>query len=243
MLNRPASDPPGECRSNTDVFRALASRMGLEPELFPDDRALIDEALDGTGISRERLEHEPSVRLDLPAKYAPFAEGWFPTPSGKCELESERMRSDGFDPLPTYVPPYEDPQTRPDLASRYPLQLLSPPRPQFLNSTFAGSPVHRRRAGEPTVEIAAEDAAERGLTDGQLARVFNDRGSFLARVAISGNVRPGVAISAGIYWAKHSVGGSNVNSTTSAALSDMGGGATFFDNLVQVEPVDEPRDF
>ena len=47
------------------------------------------------------------------------------------------MKADGLDPLPTYIPPLEDPQTRPDLAARYPLQLLSPPRPQFLNSTFA----------------------------------------------------------------------------------------------------------
>ena len=102
------------------------------------------------------------------------------------QLYSERMALAGFDPLPTYIPPHEDPQTRPDLAARFPLQLLSPPRPQFLNSTFANSPSHRERAGEPTVEMAEEDASQRGLADGDWAVVYNDRGQFEARVALTG---------------------------------------------------------
>jgi anaerobic selenocysteine-containing dehydrogenase len=238
MLNRPAIAPRGECRSNNDVFRALAARLGFEPALFPDDDTLMRQVLDGgptlRGITLERLDREGSVRLDLPERFAPFADGNFPTPSGKCELYSERMKDAGLDPLPTYTPPREDPLQRPDLAAKYPLQLVSPPRPQFLNSTFANSASHRTAAGDPTVELALEDAERRGLTDGQWAEVFNDRGSFFARVALSGAVRPGVAASTGIYWNKLSRGGCNVNSTTSPALTDMGGGATFFDNLVEV---------
>jgi anaerobic selenocysteine-containing dehydrogenase len=238
MYNPRAIAPRGECRSNNDVFRALARRLGFEPELFPDDATLMREALDGGpalgGIDLERLRSEGSVRLNIPAGYAPFATGRFPTPSGKCELYSERMRADGHDPLPTYLPPREDPQTRPALAARYPLQLVSPPRPQFLNSTFANSATHRRAAGDPTVELADSDALARGLAEGQWAEVFNDRGAFLARVALTGAVRPGVAVATGIYWNKLTTGRSNVNSTTSSALSDFGGGATFFDNLVEV---------
>ena len=162
MYNPPAIAPRGECRSNNDVFRGLAGRLGFEPELFPDDETLIAEALDGgptlRGITLERLKAEGSFRLSIPEAFAPFADGVFPTPSGKCELYSERMKADGFDPLPTYTPPREDPLTRPDLAARYPLQLLSPPRPQFLNSTFANSARHRTAAGEPTVELSDEDA-------------------------------------------------------------------------------------
>ena len=153
MYNPPAIAPLGECRSNNDVFRDLAGRLGFEPELFPDDEALIREVLDGgptlEGITLERLKAEGAIRLNIPEAFAPFADGVFPTPSGKCELYSERMKADGFDPLPTYTPPGEDPQTRPELAARYPLQLLSPPRPQFVNSTFANSPRHRSAAGEP----------------------------------------------------------------------------------------------
>ncbi|CAN5793384.1 molybdopterin oxidoreductase family protein [soil metagenome] len=238
MYNPASIPPPGECRSNAEVFRSLADRLGFEPDLIPDDETMIRDLLDGgpalEGITLERLKSEGSIRLNLPAVNLPFAEGAFPTPSGKCELFSEALEAEGLDPLPTYTPPREDPQTRPALASKYPLQLLSPPRPQFLNSTFADSPSHRRAAGEPTIELASEDAAERGLIAGAWAEVFNDRGSFLARVALTQAVRPGVAVANGIYWNKLSPGGSNVNSTTSSALTDMGGGATFFDNLVEV---------
>jgi anaerobic selenocysteine-containing dehydrogenase len=238
MLNEPAIAPRGECRSNNDVFRELARRLGFEPHLFPDDETLIREVLNGgetlDGITLERLRHEGPVRLNIPEEYTPFAAGVFPTASGKCELYSERMKADGFDPLPAYTPPLEDPLTRPDLARRFPLQLVSPPRAQFLNSTFANSPRHRAIAGDPEIELSAEDAEERGLEDGQWAEVFNERGRFLARVRTSGSVRPGVAVATGIYWNKFTRGGANVNGTTSSALTDMGGGATFFDNLVEV---------
>jgi anaerobic selenocysteine-containing dehydrogenase len=238
MYNPPAIAPPAECRSNNDVFRAMAGRLRFEPELFPDDETLIREALDGgpsvRGITLEQLKVEGSVRLNLPEPFTPFADGVFPTTSGKCEFFSERMLADGFDPLPTYTPPREDPQTQPGLAAKYPLQLVSPPRPQFLNSTFANSLSHRQSAGDPTVELADADAAARGLIDGQWAEVFNDRGSFQARVSLSNAVRPGTAVSTGIYWVKLTPGLANVNHTTSSALTDMGGGATFFDNLVEV---------
>ncbi|MDB5352440.1 MAG: dmsA [Planctomycetota bacterium] len=244
MFNPRSIEPLGESRSNNDVFRALSRAMEFEPELFPDDEALIRTALDGgptmRGITLERLKDEGSIRLNLPDRFAPFAEGKFPTDSGKCELYSERMKAAGLDPLPTYVPPREDPQTRPDLAAEYPLQLLSPPRPQFLNSTFANSKKHRDAAGDPTIELSIEDASSRGLTDGQWAEVYNARGRFRARVSLSGAVKPGVAVSLGVYWNKFSPGGTNVNGTTSSALTDMGGGATFFDNLVEVKGLDSP---
>jgi len=242
MYNPKSVDPPGECRSNNDVFRALASAMGLEDTTFPDDETLMREVRDGgpslKGITLDRLREEGSIRLNFPDRHAPFSSGAFPTMSGKCELYSETMKAAGLDPLPTYTPPREDPETCPDLAARYPLQLVSPPRPQFLNSTFANSETHRRKAGDPTVELATEDASTRGLIDGQWAEVYNDRGRFSARVSLTGAVRAGVAVATGIYWNKLSPGGTNVNETTSSALTDMGGGATFFDNLVEVKGLD-----
>jgi anaerobic selenocysteine-containing dehydrogenase len=241
MLNEPSIAPIGEARSNNDVFRDLAARLGFEPEHFPDDETLIRQNLDGgpslQGITLEKLRETPSIRLQIPEAYAPFAEGKFPTPSGKCELYSESMKLNGLDPLPTYIPPREDPQTKPELARSYPIQLLSPPRPQFLNSTFANSPTHRAAAGDPTVEMAEADAVSRGLVDGEWAEVYNDRGSFRARVALTGAVKPGVAVATGLYWNKLVPGLGNANSTTSTALTDMGGGATFFDNLVEVRPL------
>jgi anaerobic selenocysteine-containing dehydrogenase len=249
QVNEPVIAPLGEAKCNTDVFRLLARRMGFEPELFEvSDRQLAVEALNPTpwpsvypphdafdGITLERLEAEGPVRLNVPRDYAPFAEGTFGTPSGKCELYSARLAKQGLDPLPTYIPPHEDPQTRADLAARYPLQHLSPPSPHFLNSTFVNIDHLRKQAGEPTVQIHPDDAASRGINDGQWARVFNDRGSFRARAMVGTMVKAGVVVTEGLWWTQYTPDGVNCNSTTSSRLTDLGGGATFYDNLVQVE--------
>jgi anaerobic selenocysteine-containing dehydrogenase len=248
QLNDPAIAPIGESKPNTEVFRLLARRMGFEPELFEvSDEELAREALAPIeapkrfpprggfdGLTLERLRREGPVRLNLPQDFAPFAEGGFDTPSGKCEFYSARLAAQGLDPLPTYIPPHEDPRSRPDLAARFPLQLLTPPDPAFMNSTFGNVDVVRRWAGEPTAQIHPDDAAARGLTTGQRVRIFNDRGSFLARVAVQETVRPGVVVALGTWWRRHTPDGANCNHTTSSALTDLGGGATFYDNLVEV---------
>jgi anaerobic selenocysteine-containing dehydrogenase len=248
QTNEPAIAPLGEAKSNNDVFRLLARRLGFEPELFDvTDEELAAEALGPApangvfpprqafeSIGLDRLRREGPVRLNVPADYAPFAEGGFGTPSGKCELFSPGMAALGLDPLPTYTPPHEDPQTRPDLAARFPLQLLSPPVPSFLNSTFVNVDELRRMAGEPTAEIHPRDAAARGIRDGQRVRVFNDRGTFLAKAVVGETVKEGVVVSQGVWWNKYTADGVNCNTTTSTRLTDLGGGATFFDNLVEV---------
>jgi anaerobic selenocysteine-containing dehydrogenase len=250
QTSEPAIAPLGEAKCNTAVFRLLARRLGFEPELFESsDEQLAAEALQPgpsptrhpdphafDGISLERLHREGPVRLNLPKDYAPFAAGGFPTPSGKCELYSPGLAALGLDPLPTYTPPDEDPQTRPELAANYPLQMLSPPVPSFLNSSFVNVEALRRAAGEPTAEIHPDDAARRGIRDGDWVRVFNDRGAFRARAVVGATVKAGVVVSQGVWWNKYSPGGANCNATTSTRLTDLGGGATFFDNLVEVAP-------
>jgi anaerobic selenocysteine-containing dehydrogenase len=233
--------------------------MGFEPELFEaTDQELIAESLtprppsllrgEGLGVrgSRfpprdgfaridfDRLRREGPIRINVPPNFAPFAEGGFDTPSGKCELYSPGLAAQGIDPLPTYTPPHEDPQTRPDLAARFPLQMLSPPVPSFLNSTFVNVANLRKAAGEPTVEIHPADAALRNIHDGQLVRVHNDRGAFQARAVVGETVKPGVVVSLGVWWNKYTADGVNCNTTTSTRLTDLGAGATFFDNLVEV---------
>lgn len=248
QVSEPAIAPLGEAKPNTEIFRLLARRMGFEPELFEtSDEELIREALappasakrfpprDGfRDIDFHRLRREGPVRVNVPMNFAPFAEGGFNTPSGKCELYSPALAARGLDPLPTYTPPYEDPQTRPDLAARFPLQMLSPPVPTFLNSTFVNIDALRRMAGEPTVEMHPDDAAARGIGDGQPVRVFNDRGGFHARAVVGETVKRGVVVAQSVWWNKHSPGRSNCNATTSTRLTDLGAGATFFDNLVEV---------
>ncbi|MGF1581099.1 MAG: molybdopterin-dependent oxidoreductase [Gemmataceae bacterium] len=248
QVNEPAIAPLEEAKSNNDVFRSLAKRMGFEPELFEvTDEQLAEEVLspgaDGffpfpealDGITLKRLRKEGPLRLDLPNDLAVFAHGNFGTPSGKCEFYSETMAQMGFDPLPTYTPPEEDPQTKPELASRFPLQLLSPPAPQFLNSSFVNVDSLREQVREPIAEMHPDDAKVRNIQDGQLIRIFNDRGKFVARVVVGETVKPGVVVTQGIWWNQYTPDKVNCNVTTSTGLTDLGGGAIFFDNLVEVE--------
>jgi anaerobic selenocysteine-containing dehydrogenase len=243
-LSRPAIAPLGEAKPNTEVFRLLAARLGLDdPCLRETDEDLARRALQWDhpnlrGITYERLEREGSVRLSVADPYAPFAEGGFPTPSGKCELFAPSLAGLGLDPVPTFIPPRESAQTSPELARRYPLAFISPPAHHFLNSTFSAQPVFvRREGGEPSLTIHPQDAAARGIAEGQMVRAFNDRGAFLAKAHVSDAARPGVVVGLSIWWAKMCPGGRNANAVTSQELTDMGGGATFYDTLVEVAPV------
>ena len=244
QANNPAIAPLGESKPNTEVFRLLAKEMGFEPELFEESDEEIarrslregDTSAEPTALTGIMLDDTKAgpVRLKLPTNWAPFASGEFPTLSGKCELYSERESRAGRDPLPYYVPPHEDPQTKPELAAKYPLQLLTPPATSFLNSTFVNVNTLRKSAGERTLEIHPTDAARRNIADGQMVRVFNGRGRFRARAIVGESVKPGVVVSLGLWWRKFTDDGANCNSTTSTATTDFGGGATFFDNLVEV---------
>ena len=253
QVSEPAIAPLAEAKSNNDVFRLLARKLEFEQETFEvTDEQLAQEALAGGNlkspavypppegfhdISLERLKREGPVRLNVPREYTPFAEGNFGTPSGKCEFYSETMVRMGIDPLPNYTPPHEDALTRPELAARFPLQLLSPPEPAFLNSTFVNVESLRKLAGEPTVQIHPDDAAARKITGGQQVRVFNDRGAFQGKALVGETVKRGVVVSPSIWWNRYSTDGVNCNVTTSTRLTDLGGGATFFDNLVEVAPL------
>ncbi len=248
QTNERAIDPLGEAKANNDVFRLLAQAMGYEAELFQvSDEELARQCLQPVtasngyphasafeGITLERLHAEGPVRLNVPAAYAPFATGNFGTPSGKCEFYSASEAAAGRDPLPHYIPPHEDPQTRPDLAAQYPLQMICPPEPTFLNSTFVNVDTLRKAAGEPTVQMHPTDAAQRQIHDGQTVTIFNNRGRYQAKAVLGETVAPGVVVALGVWWNKY-IGRANVNSITSTALTDQGGGATFFDNLVEVQ--------
>jgi anaerobic selenocysteine-containing dehydrogenase len=245
-LNRPAIAPLGEAKANTEVFRLLAARMGLaHPALGESDEDMARQALRWehphlSGLSFEDLEREGTLRLRVPDPFLPFAEGGFPTPSGKCELFSERLKDEGLDPVPDYIPPRENPRSAPERARRFPLAFISPPAHHFLNSTFSAQPTLMRRESEPVLFVHPDDAAARGIDDGDTARVFNDRGEFVARAEVSDAARPGVVVGLSIWWPKLSPGGRNANAVTSQELTDMGAGATFYDCLVEVERAPEP---
>jgi anaerobic selenocysteine-containing dehydrogenase len=236
MYNQRAIEPLGEALPNSEIFRRLAAAMNLEhPSLRDSDEEMMRQTLAGQPVTLEELKERAYVRLDLARPHLPWRDGQrVPTPSGKIEIESPSVAALGLDPLPLYIPPYESEERDPELVRRYPLALLSPPAHEFLNSTFVNVASLRRSAGKPTLEIHADDAAPRGITAGQRVSIFNDRGTFSAEAVITDRVRPGVVAAPSVWWGKLTVDNRNANQTTSQALTDIGRGATFYDNQVEV---------
>ncbi len=233
QLARPALDPPGEARSNVEVFRELALRMGFDDQCFRDSEdAMIRSVLRSghkflEGITLERLDRERSIRLNVSAPgtpFLPFAQGGFGTPSGKCEFDAAAL---------AYTPPVESRLGDPALHVRYPLEMVSSKNDDSMNSTFG----NRAHVDEATslLHMHGEDASARGIQSGERVRVFNDRGSLLLRADVDGVVPPGVVRVPSVRWNKKAEDGANANALTSDRLTDMGGGPAFYSCLVQVE--------
>jgi anaerobic selenocysteine-containing dehydrogenase len=250
QLSEQAIEPIGEACSNVWLFSQLAQRMGFTEPCFrdtPDD--LIVQALRSNepdkqhpwlagitpqtlqaagGAQRLRFEEEQSNQ-----PFLPFAEGPFPTPSGRIEFYSATLEAQGIDPLPAFRPAPESRHTAE--RERYPLEFLPRKADNYMNSTFTNLPGHRamESAYNGVLEIHSDDAAARGISDGDTVDVFNDRGSIALRAHVNGSVRPGV-VAARLNWNKFSSGGHNVNLLTSQRLNDLGAGPVFYSTLVDV---------
>lgn len=241
QLARPALARPGEVKSNVEIFRELARRMGFLEECFADSEDdMIHALLDSNseflkGISLEQLEEERSVRLSVgdrdvggsDAPFLPFANGGFRTSSGKFEFGGDSL---------AYTPPVESRQGDPARRVSFPLELISAKNDDSMNSTFGHRPVVDRQTS--VLVIHPVDAAARRLSTGMQVRVFNDRGSCYRSALVSDHVKIGVVHTPGVRWGKNSVKGFGVNQLTSERLTDLGGGATFYSCLVEVTPAD-----
>ena len=234
LLNRPAIAPMGECKTNTDIFRALAKRMGFNESCFEeDDESLCRSAFNATQdmdeLFAQGFTHLKSADgQTLPD--APFAEGGFPSPSGKCEFYSQRLADMGQDGLPDYIANYEVPQAN----AEFPLAMISPPARNFLNSSFVNLQSLRDIETEPVLEMHPEDAQTRGIQDGDVIRVFNQRGTYHCKAQLNDRARPGVVNGLGIWWRKLGLNGTNVNELTSQNLTDIGRAPVFYDCCVEV---------
>ncbi len=228
LLNRPAIAPVGQARTNTDIFRGLAQRMGFDDLCFSeDDQSLCRQAI-GDEQDFAQLLAKGFVSLNLPD--APFAQGGFPTPSGRCEFFSQRLVDQGLDGLPDHLPNYEVATP----GGRYPLAMISPPARHFLNSSFVNVKSLRDIEAEPVLEMHPQDAAARGIADGVVVKVFNDRGTYHCKARLNQRARPGVVNGLGIWWRKLGLQGTNVNQLTSQHLTDLGRAPVFYDCLVEV---------
>jgi anaerobic selenocysteine-containing dehydrogenase len=232
QLARPALAAPGEAKSNVEIFRLLAERMGFDDACFresEDDmiRTLLDSPHPFVrGISLEELDREHFVRLRLPEPFQPFAEGGFGTADGKCHFRAESL---------AYTPPEESRFGEPGLRAQFPFELISPKNDNSMNSTFG----HRDAVDLETaaVHLNAADAAELGIRTSDQVRIYNHRGSSILIARVDDSVRPGVVCAPSVRWPRRAPGKRNVNALTSERLTDAGGGPTFYSCLVQVERI------
>ena len=231
VLNRPAIAPIGEAKTNTQIFRELAQYMGYTDPCFEEDDESLCRAAYGDQVDFQELLAQGFASLKL--LDAPFANGQYPTPSGKCEFFSARLAAQGLDGLPNHLPNHEAVGS----SSVYPLAMISPPARNFMNSTFVNVQSLRDIEGEPILEMNALDAAVRGLASESVVRVFNQRGDYRCKMKVSARARVGVVNGLGIWWRKLGLDGKNVNELTSQKLTDLGQAPTFYDCLVEVEAV------
>jgi anaerobic selenocysteine-containing dehydrogenase len=257
--NAKCIEPAGEAIPNNEIFRRLAARMGYEEENFKwSDSECLENYVDWNapacdGISLAYLREHGFAHLNVGTKdnRAPHKEGNFPTPTGKCQFQVDgatnfvagpfRQMYEGFqsgealDSLPDYVPSRETAATNPELAKKYPLNIVSPKSHGFLNSCYANMEQKIAGQGEQFVLMNAVDAQSRAINEGDTVRVFNQRGAFEGVAKITADVNAGLIVATLGYWRQLNKG--TVNCISSAEFVNMGHAPSFSDNLVQVELV------
>ena len=254
--NEKCLEAPGEAKSNYEIFRLLAKKFGFDEDQFAwSDEECLENYVDWSapacnGIDLKYLKQNGYARLDVGTKdnRVPHKEGNFPTPSGKCQLILRgvnnfvaapfRQMYEGYQPgqplpaLPDYVPPRESPEDNKELAEKYPLNVISPKSHAFLNSCYANMEGKQKTQGDQFVLMNKINAEQRNINDGDMVKVFNDRGSYEGVLRLTDDVNPGIIVSTLGYWRQHNEG--TVNSISSAEFANMGNAPTFSDNLVEV---------
>ena len=254
--NEKCLEAPGETKSNYEIFRLLAKKFGFNEDQFTwSDEECLENYVDWdapacNGIDLNYLKQNGYARLDVGTKdnRVPHKEGNFPTPSGKCQLILRgvnnfvaapfRQMYEGYQPgqplpaLPDYVPPRESPQDNKELSEKYPLNVISPKSHAFLNSCYANMEGKQKTQGDQFVLMNKINAEQRNINDGDMVKVFNDRGSYEGVLRLTDDVNPGIIVSTLGYWRQHNEG--TVNSISSAEFANMGNAPTFNDNLVEV---------
>jgi anaerobic selenocysteine-containing dehydrogenase len=232
QLARPVLPAPGEAKSNVEVFKLLAERMGFQDPCFRDSEDdMIRTLLHSDhpfvkGITLEELDREHFIRLKFAEDgqpFLPFANGGFGTPSGKCEFHADTLG---------YEPPIESRLGARELQSKYPLEMISAKSHDSMNSTFGNQAAALSQTS--TLFLHSDDAQKRGIHTGDRVQMFNDRGSCMLVAEVNGTVREGVVWAPSVRWNKLAPDARSVNALTSDRLTDIGGGPTFYSCLVEV---------
>ncbi len=223
----PVVEPRGEAKSNRWIFEQIALKMGLKQEcLYWDTRRLVEELLKSNnpwlkGITADRLMKEKSIKLNLPKPFLPYSNG--------SNFDDQKIR---FTPTPKQLTFEEQP------SREFPLRLISPPGAVVVNTTMGNVPsIIKMAGGEPHVIVNPNDAKQFGVQHHQRIRVTSEMGSIERRAIVSEDARVGVVIAVGQWWPKLAPDRKSLNDITSQRLTDLGGGSTFGNLVVRIEPI------
>jgi len=242
QLKQKVLEPPGEVKPETEVYWHLAQRLGLpEADVAATIPAPSDESVGA--YLRRKLEPFPDVTLEKLAQapiIAPghqeiaFSDHRFGTPSGKIELVSaEAGERWGVDPVPDFFESAESMNGERRARTRdYPFYFMTPNTKNRIHSQFNNLRTILALSPAPELLIHPDDAFERGIEDGARARVFNDRGELTVRVKFDYGIKRGCVSMTNGWWISQ---GGTVNFLSLGRETDMGHGAAFHDNRVDVE--------
>ena len=226
--NEAAIAPVGQSRSNAEVARLLAARLGFTEEVFGlDDHQLMELALanspaERAGAGADALRREGFMRVGAPIGAAVAANGTF-------HFSCDALGEVGLHPVAEYRPPAHTPNG----PASYPLRLLTLKRHYSINSSYGGLPVMLQAEPQAIGQLNPSDAASRQIADGDPIRIHNDLGSVQCAASVTDKVPPGtIAVPFGRWGTDPESGGAN--SLTSDLLGDLANGPTFCDNLVEV---------
>jgi anaerobic selenocysteine-containing dehydrogenase len=233
-------EPAGEVKPETEIYYLIAKKLGYPKEEIarwlpePGDeniQVFLKQRMNVfPQLTWEELQEGPVLAPGL--EEIAFSDLSFNTPSGKIELRSETARTRwGVNPLPTYEELVEGEDKHKTV---FPIHLLSPNTKNRIHSQFGNLDIIRQFAPHPYLEMNASDALERGISDGDLAKVFNARGEMNVPVRLSFGIRKGCASYYNGWWLSE---GGTPNLFSKGRETDMGHGAAFHDTLVEIEKV------
>ncbi len=249
-MNKPVIEPLGESVRNTELFRKMAAKMGyVEPgdnAFTQTDEEMIREIVDGEenplmeGVTYEELEKNGWARGNVESERRDFLNCGWPTPSGKIDIYCEALKELGQDPLPTHNPEIEGQEDH-ERRKRYPLQVLSSATHYFIGDSFQSVPRLQAMMSRPTVELSIADAESRGIKEGDLVRLYNNRGETYCHAVIIDGLLPGVCSTQKQFKGSRTLGGVNANALNTEMLTDFGMSPTFYSVLVEAEKVEDHK--
>ena len=215
-LRNKVVEPIGESRPAFDVEYDLAKRMGLAQH-FPwkNSEEWVDYRLKQVGVTLEDLKKKSIIFTTPPIEYRKYLKDGFSTPSRKVELYSQRLKDNGYEPLPVYVAPV----VSPGQGDKYPM-VGTTRRPQmYVHTRYRNLPMLHKLQPDPLVWMYPDDAQLRGISDGDETIVASHEGSIKVAARITNEIQPGVVV-IDFGWGNPGDGGANVNILTSDDARD-----------------------